>query len=86
MIQFQNNKDLTALTKYHHSGGELTQGMDILLERNYRTPLIPSKLISWDIGEVAMDITGYGKYSKSSCIVELDGKGVSWPFSMIYVK
>lgn len=75
-----------SLTKHHHSGGELSQGMDILLERNYRTELIPSKLISWTIGEVLNDITGYGKYSNSNCIVELDGKQVSWPFSMIYVK
>jgi len=80
----ERDKD-KALTKYHHSGGVLTEGLDILLERNYRTRLIPAKLISWQIGSVVNDITGYGKYSNSTCIVEFDSKQVSWPFSMIYL-
>lgn len=51
-ITFNDSKNKLALTKFHHSGNELISSMDILLERNYRTPLIASKLISWHIGEV----------------------------------
>jgi hypothetical protein len=84
-MNFPERDKSKALTKFHHDSGQLIEGMDILLERNYRTPLIPAKLISWNIGEVINDITGYGKYSVSNCMVEFDGQQVSWPFSMIYV-
>lgn len=85
-VTFPDRKNLQSLANYHNKGGELIDGMQIYCERNYRTPLIEAKLKSWTIGEVKMDITGLGKYSVSSVIVERDGKTESWPFSTIYVK
>lgn len=84
-MNFPDRKNTTCLTVYHHKGGELHEGMKIYLERNLQTPLIEANLVSWQIGEVSYDVTGYGKYSKSNCIVEFDNKQYSWPFSMIYV-
>lgn len=84
-INFTKLDGLTALTVYHFKGGNLFDGMPVLLERNRRTPLKEAVLKSYSIGEVVNDITGYGKYSKSSIEVEVDGKQISWPFSMVYI-
>lgn len=85
-VTFPDRKNLKSLAIFHHKGGKLFDGMPVICERNYRTPLIEATLKSWTIGEVKMDITGIGKYSASSVIVERDGKTESWPFSTIYVK
>lgn len=85
-VTFPDRKDLNSLSNFHHKGGELYDGMPVICERNYRTPLINGILKSWFIGEVKYDITGMGKYSASHCIVEINGKESKWAFSMIYVK
>jgi len=85
-ITFEKRDHLISLCKFHHSGNELIKGMKILIERNYRSPLSEAEFVSAKIGEVKMDITGYGKYSESSCVVIENGETKSWPFSMIYLK
>lgn len=84
-VIFPDRSQLDCITRFHKEGGVLKQGQKIFLERNARTELIPAELISWDIGEVKCDITGYGKYSNSTALVELEGRTVIWPFSMIYI-
>lgn len=79
-------KDLTSLSQYHNKGGMFIEDLPIWLERNVRTPHIEAKLKAWMIGSVAMDITGFGKYSESIAIVEINGENQSWPFSMIYLR
>jgi len=85
-LGYTNRNNLTTLCKFHHSGNELITGMKILIERNYRSPLSEAEFVSAKIGEVKMDVTGYGKYSESSCVVIENGETKSWPFSMIYLK
>ena len=84
-LNFTKSDGLTALTIYHHNGGNLFDGLPILLEQNRRTNLKPAVLKSWHIGEVKMDLTGYGRYSESNITAEIDGKEETWPFSMIYL-
>ena len=85
-VIFPNRDNLNSLADFHNKGGQLYDGMPIVFERNYRTPLIDCILKSWQIGSVKMDITGLGKYSESSCIVEINGKIEKIPFTMLYVK
>ncbi len=85
-ITFPDRKDLISLSSFHHKGGELYEDMPVICERNYRTPLINGILKSWFIDEVKCDITGYGKYSASYCMIERDSKIEKWAFSMIYVR
>ena len=85
-ITFPNRKNLQSLADYHNKGGELSDGLNVVCERNYRTPLIDGVLKSWKIGSVKMDITGLGKYSESSTLVEINSKIEKWPFTMLYVK
>lgn len=84
-LNFAEISGLTALTVFHHRGGELLADTPVLLERNRRTELIPGVLKKWSIGEVKSDITGYGKYANSSVEVEVNGIEQSWPFTMVYV-
>lgn len=85
-VQFPDRSGLESLSKFHHDGGILSDTLQVICERNFRTPLINGVLKSWQIGSVKMDLTGYGKYAESSCIVDIDGKETKWPFSMLYVK
>lgn len=87
-IKFPDRKGLKSIAAYHKAGNDLTEGLDLLLERNYRTELIPAKLIAFSINEIPNDISGMGKYmdAKTSALVEYDNKREQWPFTMIYVK
>lgn len=85
-VRIVKTDSLTSLAEYHHKGGEFIEDLPVWVERNARTALIPTVLKSWKIGSVKMDLTGYGKYSESSTMVVIDGKEVSWPFSMVYLR
>lgn len=85
-VTFPNRENLDSLANFHNKGGELYDGMPIVFERNYRSELLDCTLKSWQIGSVKMDITGLGKYSESSCMVDLNGKIEKLPFTMLYVK
>lgn len=85
-IQFEDRSQMISIATHHNTGGELISGMDILCERNYRTPLIPAKLVYWKVGTATLDITGYGKYANSELVVEINGKNQTWPFTMAYIK
>lgn len=85
-MEFPDRNNLQSLADYHNKGGSLYDGLPVVCEKNYRTDLIHGVLKTWHIGSVKMDITGLGKYSESSCIVELNGVNQSWPFTMLYVK
>jgi hypothetical protein len=84
--EFESLDGLQSLSEFHHSGGELVEGMEVLLERNRRTKLVSGVLKSWQIGEVKNDITGYGKYASSEITVLIDGVEKQWPFLMTYHK
>lgn len=86
LVEFESLEGLKSLTEYHHAGGELVIDMPVLLEGGRRAKLTPGKLKSWVIGTVKNDLTGYGKYSASTIIAEVDGEEKEWPFSMVYYK
>lgn len=85
-MEFESRKGLQSLAQHHKNGGELYDGLPVICEKNYRTKLIDGILKSWQIGEVKFDLTGLGKYSNSSTVVEINGKEENWPFTMLYVK
>lgn len=85
-MEFSQTKDLLSLAQFKEFGNELYDGLNVICEKNKRTPLINGILRSWSIGSVKMDLTGFGKYAESSCIVEINGINQSWPFTMLYVK
>lgn len=85
-IEFENRKDFVSLAKYCENGGKLIEGLEVIAERNFRTPLKSAKLKNWNIGSVLLDLTGYGKYSESSVEIEIDNKIEKWPFTMIMIK
>ena len=82
--QFESLEGLQSLTEFHHSGGELKEGMKVMLYKSSKTPLRPAVLKSWTIGEVKNQVTGYEKYNASSVILE--GEEKAWPFTMVYHK
>lgn len=85
-MEFEKRDHLQSLAEYHKNGGELYDGLPVVCEKNYRSPLIDGVLKTWQIGEVKFDLTQLGKYSVSTTTVEVNGKIESWPFTMLYVK